>query len=312
MQRIGDLLKESREKKGLETSYISQTIKIREGMLKALESGDYAFFSSDTHIKSFLKAYAKYLGINEEKALAMYRRERSIANNEEEYESKVKEKSIVSEITQKIFSLKSLLFIVLSIFVITVLSFFYYQWNIFTRPPNLVITSPENNQSLQTESFVIEGITDGNDVKIYVDGNQATFIDSNGRFRVNANFNQPGQKRFTVTAKNEFNLETTVSLDLTYERETQTVLSNKIKFENVSPTNSTFQISIDSSGVENIVLSTNQTRVIEFKSSISVTNFDSKRVKVYFDNDTIPTAQIDTTRFSVIIENARLFIKTEK
>ena len=50
--------------------------------LKALEESNYDSFPSEVYLKGFLKNYAKFLGINTERALAMYRRERDFKKNE--------------------------------------------------------------------------------------------------------------------------------------------------------------------------------------------------------------------------------------
>jgi cytoskeletal protein RodZ len=75
MQTAGDALREQRNKQGRSLQNMSDQTKIRVPYLQALESGDYASFSSTTHIKGFLQNYAKALGLDQNKILALYRRE---------------------------------------------------------------------------------------------------------------------------------------------------------------------------------------------------------------------------------------------
>lgn len=75
VQNVGDLLREKRKQQGIDLKEIADHTKIRVEYLVALETGDYAKFASDVYAKGFLKKYAKYLGINPDRAAAMYRRE---------------------------------------------------------------------------------------------------------------------------------------------------------------------------------------------------------------------------------------------
>ncbi|MBQ8250394.1 MAG: helix-turn-helix domain-containing protein [Alphaproteobacteria bacterium] len=61
---LGDVLKNTREEKGLELSEIAQTLCIRESFLQALEEGDYASFPALVYGAGFLRSYASYLGLD--------------------------------------------------------------------------------------------------------------------------------------------------------------------------------------------------------------------------------------------------------
>ncbi len=80
VQNIGDLLREKRKQKKLDIKDVATNTKIRTEYLIALESGNYEKFASDVYAKGFLKKYAKFLGINPERAAAMFRRERKPKN----------------------------------------------------------------------------------------------------------------------------------------------------------------------------------------------------------------------------------------
>ncbi|MBN1331567.1 helix-turn-helix domain-containing protein [Candidatus Dojkabacteria bacterium] len=83
IQTIGELLKEKRAKKGLSLRQISEITKIRVEYLQALEDGRYSAFPSEVYLKGFLKNYAKFLGIDKERSLALYRRENKILEKEQ-------------------------------------------------------------------------------------------------------------------------------------------------------------------------------------------------------------------------------------
>ncbi|MBI3008077.1 MAG: helix-turn-helix domain-containing protein [Candidatus Omnitrophica bacterium] len=72
MESIGRDLRVAREKKGISLDDASSQTKIHRNILEALEKGTADEMLSPTYVKSFLKQYCLYLGINPEPALARY------------------------------------------------------------------------------------------------------------------------------------------------------------------------------------------------------------------------------------------------
>ena len=72
---LGEILKKEREKLGLSYEDIAAIIRIRATLLKALEAGEYASFSSVTYIKGFIKSYAQFLKIPFEPLFELYEKE---------------------------------------------------------------------------------------------------------------------------------------------------------------------------------------------------------------------------------------------
>jgi cytoskeletal protein RodZ len=312
MQKLGDLLMQMREQKELTIKEASSATKIRESMLEALESGDYAGFSSDTHLKSFIKAYAKFLGINEDKALAMYRRERRISFDQEaELTEKTSKNYSASGFFSLVFNFRTLIGIVFGVILLLAVYFFYSQWISFSEPPSLVILGPDQNTTLTQQEFVIEGLTDSASVKIFVDGNQGNFIDSKGRFKVNAKFAEPGTKRFTIIAQNDFK-KTEYTLDLKYQPEETKVVTQKVKIVNNGIKASTLNYSKDSKPIfENATIQPNGFIEIEFSQKIEFKNFDEASMNLYLNNDLNPIEAIDSKEFSIMITGNYLFFKSK-
>lgn len=75
MKTVGDILKEARRRKRLSFGEISIATKIHPRFLRALEEGEYGVFSSEVHVRGFLRNYAKELGLDVEEVLAFWRRE---------------------------------------------------------------------------------------------------------------------------------------------------------------------------------------------------------------------------------------------
>lgn len=68
---IGQLIKKSREDKGLSLKVISQQTKIHIGLLESLEADEFEKLPSKAYVRGFVKSTSKILGINQEMALEL-------------------------------------------------------------------------------------------------------------------------------------------------------------------------------------------------------------------------------------------------
>jgi len=73
MAGIGDMLREAREKKSLSIDQAQKQTHIHSTVIKALEEGRCDDVLNPTYVKSFLKKYADYLGLDQRKVLDEYR-----------------------------------------------------------------------------------------------------------------------------------------------------------------------------------------------------------------------------------------------
>ncbi len=83
-QPIGQLLRQTREKRGLSFDEITHATKLRSAQITALEIGDYASFPSNAYARSFLHIYGRYLGVDVAAAAATLETHQRI--NLEEYQ----------------------------------------------------------------------------------------------------------------------------------------------------------------------------------------------------------------------------------
>jgi cytoskeleton protein RodZ len=72
MASFGDKLKREREMRGVTLDEISESTKIARRHLEALEADDFQSLPGGVFNKGFVKAYAHFIGINEEQAVADY------------------------------------------------------------------------------------------------------------------------------------------------------------------------------------------------------------------------------------------------
>ncbi|MDY6971667.1 MAG: DUF4115 domain-containing protein [Thermodesulfobacteriota bacterium] len=71
---IGALLREQREKKGLSYAGIFEMIRLRPPILEAMENEDWEGLPSPIFVRGFVRSYARALGLDEAKALELYRK----------------------------------------------------------------------------------------------------------------------------------------------------------------------------------------------------------------------------------------------
>lgn len=73
MERAGRILKEAREDKDITLREASNATKIGIRFLRALENDEYDIFPSQIYLRSFLKSYATFLGMDGEKVAGEFR-----------------------------------------------------------------------------------------------------------------------------------------------------------------------------------------------------------------------------------------------
>lgn len=75
MKKLGDLLKEAREKKGLTLHEIGMSLKINPKILKAIEDGESSNLPAKTFRRGFVRSYAQYLRLDVEQILQIFEQE---------------------------------------------------------------------------------------------------------------------------------------------------------------------------------------------------------------------------------------------
>src|SRR2546422_372213 len=73
MQAIGERLREARMRQGLDITEVEVATKIRAKYLRALENDEFSMLPGKTYVKSFLRTYAEYLGLDAHLLVEEYR-----------------------------------------------------------------------------------------------------------------------------------------------------------------------------------------------------------------------------------------------
>jgi cytoskeletal protein RodZ len=74
MESLGKYLKAERESRNLSLKEVSESTKIKERLLKAIEEDQYELLSSGVYVKGFLDAYARYLDLDSNDIVLRYQK----------------------------------------------------------------------------------------------------------------------------------------------------------------------------------------------------------------------------------------------
>lgn len=203
MKTVGHLLKTAREKKELTLLDVEKATKIRTKYINALENDKYDLLPSGTYAKGFIKNYAQFLNLPVKTLLAVFRRD--FTENEQ---GQIIPRSMTSPISEKkiIWNPKHSLITIISLVVVLVVGFIYYQYQTLTHP-RLEITVPQQNEILIGPYITVSGITDPSSV-ISING-QLAVIDPNGSF--SSTIEVPfGKNEVTIEASNTYGYKTII------------------------------------------------------------------------------------------------------
>lgn len=177
MRTVGQVLKEEREKKFYTLDEIEKATKIRKELLQALEAGQYQKLPPPTFVQGFIKNYGRFLGLNSEKLLAIFRREFS----DGKHPPRILE-SFTNPLDKKRFRLTPAR-VLGSVVLGLVLIFFAYLWfeyRFLVGGPFLEVSQPINQFNTDLSSIKVIGRTDP-EAKVNIN-DQEIQVDSAGRF----------------------------------------------------------------------------------------------------------------------------------
>lgn len=72
MPTLGEELRHRREQRGITLAEISEATRIGTRFLKAIETDNFSILPGGIFTRSFIRAYAKHVGLNEDEAIALY------------------------------------------------------------------------------------------------------------------------------------------------------------------------------------------------------------------------------------------------
>lgn len=206
MIKAGEKLRAARAEKGLTLEQISKKTKIKEHFLEYIEKGEYQKLPSVSYAQGFVRNYARFLGLNEEELMAIFRRE-----FDEERSFRVLPKGFeTEEFPVSKFRLSRGFYLVAGAFLIFVFFLLFQYRYAFLNPP-LTINSPKNLSVITTSTVTVSGKTDSNST-VYVNSDLVS-LDSNGNFTKTISV-FPGKTTIGVKVVNKFARQTEKKIEI--------------------------------------------------------------------------------------------------
>jgi cytoskeletal protein RodZ len=208
MKRVSEYLKEAREKKGVSLEEAADETKIKSSYLRAIEDGRFSSLPSRSYVVGFIKTYAQYLGLSQEKVFAFLRRE----YGEEKLEVVPTYRKKQPHIKRSLYRRPGVLLGIIA--VIAIAGYILFQYLPLLFGPKLEVTSPKQNQRITNNVVIVSGKTDPY-ATISVEG-EDVYVDLTGSFKKSL-YVFSGDKKITVVAKNRFGKDTTKEVTVKVE-----------------------------------------------------------------------------------------------
>ncbi len=204
MRTVGQVLKDERERKLYKLEDVEKVTKIRKELLEALEADDYTKLPPATFVKGFIKSYGKFLGLDPEKLLAIYRREFSEHKNPPRIMDALANplKSPRFQITPT--KLISGLVIAL---VLIFFGYLWYEYRYLVGAPYLEISQPQDQARIENSTVKVEGKTEP-EAAVQIN-NQQVEVSSDGKFSQEVGL-QDSANKLTVTATSKLGRSTKI------------------------------------------------------------------------------------------------------
>lgn len=211
MKTVGSMLREARLKKGITPQGVEQAIKIREKYILAIEADNFGILPSPSYAKGFVRNYAEYLGMPTDAVMAFFRRQMTDVTR-----ASLLPKGVSDPLNAPFVHLTPGRFIGILVSMLFVVFMLYLGTQYFKigKAPPLTLTSPVNQQIVESSRVVVEGKTQP-DTTVMING-ISTIVRDDGRFYEQIAV-EPGVNKITVTATSRFGKVTTLVREVGYQ-----------------------------------------------------------------------------------------------
>ena len=284
MITAGEVLKNKRESLGKPLDQVSSDTKIQKRFLEYIEQDKFSYFDSEVFLTGFIKIYAKYLGLDINRILALYRRSNPSVQRElikkEEKESKGKNIVGKKQLSFKTLDPKTLVTFILSTFLLLIIGYIGLQIYKFQTPPEITILEPLDEAEVNEESVTVKGEVDNNTVIEINDKPVETNDD--GSFEKEIELKE-GSNLITVRAKKNKNntLEAVETIHIKY------IIKEKEKDEEEESNKLTLEITDSPAWIR---------LDLDNENKLSQVVEPSKSEYVFFDNLYIITGRVSSTK----------------
>lgn len=176
MKTVGEILKQARLAQGISIVQVAARTKIQVKYLQAVEENHLDRLPAATFVKGFIRNYARVVGKNPEPLLAIFRRD----YGQNETGQVVPREWLADRATPHWQWTPTATAVSLAVMaVVGFAGYLGWQWQQFRRWPELEISSPQENQLVET-NVQVNGKTDA-DATVMVN-NKAVIINQDGNF----------------------------------------------------------------------------------------------------------------------------------
>jgi len=193
MRTISEILADARIEKGYSLDEVVTTTKIKKQFLIAIEDGRYFDLPSESYALGFIKNYAMHVGVDKNKAAALFRREYEGVQGKMLPTFKSKDRKL----TRKIFLTPRNL--IISLVVIVIFGYIAFQYGSFFLGPKLEVTSPKNDTVVRNNIVEVSGKTDPYATVLI--NNEESYVQLDGTFKKTLYLFE-GHRQITVDSKN--------------------------------------------------------------------------------------------------------------
>lgn len=295
MITAGEVLKNKRESLGKPLDQVSSDTKIQKRFLEYIEQDKFSYFDSEVFLTGFIKIYAKYLGLDINKILALYRRSNPSVQRElikkEEKESKGKNIVGKKQLSFKTLDPKTLVTFILSTFLLLIIGYIGLQIYKFQTPPEITILEPLDGAEVNEESVTVKGEVDNNTVIEINDKPVETNDD--GSFEKEIELKE-GSNLITVRAKKNKNntLEAVETIHIKYiikekeeNGEEAVEESNKLTLE-ITDSPAWIRLDLDNENKLSQVVEPSKSEYVFFDNLYIITGRVSS-TKIYWNNNIV-------------------------
>lgn len=193
MKKISEILQDERIEKGYSLETVVKSIKIKKQFLIAIEGGDYFALPSESYALGFIKNYAQFLGVDPNKAAALFRREYDGVQGKMLPTFKSRDKSVrrIVLITPRN--------IVITLVIMVIFGYIGFQYSSFLLGPRLEVLSPKERLVVTNNIVEVTGKTDPYATVLI--NNEESYVSLDGTFKKTLYLFE-GKRQITIDSRN--------------------------------------------------------------------------------------------------------------
>lgn len=209
-QTVGQRLRQARIKKKITLEAVEEATKVRLKYLKAIEADKWSELPSAVYSIGFVRRYVDFLGIKSRSILDDYKAETGMTRNE--VFSAVKKKK--DPFSFFVITPKLVFTILISVVIIFLVGYTISEVKRFSAPPEITISSPQNEQNLTVNKVLVDGKTLDTAI-VFING-QIIPVNDRGEFSQEVIL-VPGVNFIEIKSRSRANKESTKILKVLYK-----------------------------------------------------------------------------------------------